>query len=100
MKQPCVYILASERNGTLYTGVTTNIVQRIYQHKHGLIEGFTKKHNVKLLVYYEQHATLDTALLREDQMKEWRRSWKMDLIQKDNPQWLDLYENLKSDIIR
>ncbi len=94
VKHPCVYMLASERNGTLYIGSTSNLVQRIYQHKNEVIEGFTKKHNVKLLVYYEQHATLDTALIRENQMKLWKRKWKMNLIEKENPQWLDLYDSL------
>ncbi|MCH9844980.1 MAG: GIY-YIG nuclease family protein [Alphaproteobacteria bacterium] len=94
MKQPCVYILASERNGILYIGVTSNLLQRIYQHKHEMIEGFTKKHNVKLLVYYEHHATMESAITREKQMKIWKRQWKMNLIERDNPQWLDLYDSL------
>ncbi len=94
MKEPCLYILASKRNGTLYIGSTSNLVQRIYQYKHEVIEGFTKKHNVKLLVYYEQHATLDKALTRENQMKLWKRQWKIELIERDNPQWLDLYDSL------
>ena len=94
MKQPCVYILASERNGTLYTGVTSDIVQRIYQHKHKLVEGFTKKYDVNLLVYYEQHAVMETAIIKEKQMKKWNRQWKMNLIERDNPDWLDLYDSL------
>ena len=94
MKYPCVYILASEKNGTLYTGVTSDIVQRIYQHKHKLVEGFTKKYDVNLLVYYEQHAVMETAIIKENQIKKWNRQWKMNLIERDNPDWLDLYDSL------
>ena len=92
MKNPCVYILASQRNGTLYIGVTSNLVQRIWQHKEGAVEGFTKKHNVKLLAWYEQHETMESAISREKAMKEWKRSWKLRLIEEQNPDWLDLYE--------
>ncbi|MCH9852157.1 MAG: GIY-YIG nuclease family protein [Alphaproteobacteria bacterium] len=94
MKYPCVYILANKKNGTLYIGVTSNIVQRIYQHKHKMVEGFTEKYGVNLLVYYEQHATMETAILKEKQMKEWQRQWKINLIERENPQWLDLYDSL------
>ena len=94
MKYPCVYIIASEKNGTLYTGVTSDIVQRIYQHKHKLVEGFTKKYDVNLLVYYEQHAVMETAIIKENQIKKWNRQWKMNLIERDNPDWLDLYDSL------
>ncbi len=78
-KQPCVYILASKRNGTLYIGVTSNLIQRIYQHKHNLVEGFTKKYAVKLLVYYELHDTMGTAITKEKQLKKWNRIWKLEL---------------------
>jgi putative endonuclease len=94
MKHPCVYILASKRNGTLYVGVTSNLAQRIWQHKEGLAEGFTKDHNVKLLVWYEQHATMESAISREKALKEWRRAWKCELIEETNPYWRDLYELL------
>ena len=94
LKQPCLYILASKRNGTLYIGVTSNLVQRIYQHKHKTLDGFTKTRNVNFLVYYEQHETMEMAITREKQMKIWKREWKMNLIEKDNPRWLDLYDSL------
>ena len=94
MKQPCVHILASRKNGTLYTGVTSNIVQRIWQHKNDLVEGFTKKHGVHLLVWFEAHVTMESAIQREKTIKSWKRCWKMELIESANPQWQDLYEEL------
>jgi len=94
MKQPCVYLLASQRNGTLYVGVTSNLVQRVWQHKEGLAEGFTKKYGVKLLVWYEQHETMGSAIAREKAIKEWQRIWKIELIEKANPDWNDLYAGL------
>ena len=94
-KHPAVYILASQRNGTLYIGVTSDLVQRIWQHKQGQVEGFTKKYNVHLLVYYEYHEDMDSAIRREKQMKEWKRDWKLQLIEKHNPDWSDLYENVR-----
>ena len=90
-KQPYVYILASKKNGTLYIGVTSNLIQRIWQHKNNQVEGFTKKYNVHTLVYYEQHEMMETAITREKQMKKWKRDWKIKLIEKDNPQWEDLW---------
>ena len=90
-KQPYVYILARKKNGTLYIGVTSNLIQRIWQHKNNQIEGFTKKYNVHTLVYYEQHEMMETAITREKQMKKWKRDWKIKLIEKDNPQWEDLW---------
>ena len=89
-KQPCVYILASQRNGTLYTGVTRNLIQRVYQHKNYLIEGFTKKYGVHSLVYYELHESILVAITREKQIKKWKRQWKIELIEKNNPNWKDL----------
>ncbi len=89
-----VYILASERNGTLYVGVTNNIVRRVWEHKEGVAEGFTKKYNVKRLVYVEEHSQIGAAIHREKRLKEWQRKWKLDLIEKDNPNWDDLYEQL------
>ena len=91
-KQFYVYILASKRNGTLYTGVTSIITERIWQHKNDMVEGFTKKYNVKILVYYEVHDNADSAINREKQIKKWRRAWKIKLIEKKNPGWRDLYE--------
>jgi len=86
-KQFYVYILASKRNGTLYTGVTSNLSQRIWQHKNDQIDGFSKKYNIKQLVFFEKHDTAESAILREKQIKKWNRAWKLNLIKKDNPQW-------------
>ncbi|MEI6707857.1 MAG: GIY-YIG nuclease family protein [Methylococcales bacterium] len=94
-KQPCVYILASQRNGTLYIGVTSDLIKRIYQHRENLIEGFTKRYNVHLLVWYEIHETMESAILREKQLKNWSRSAKLRLIEKQNPNWMDLWLNLQ-----
>lgn len=94
MKQPCVYMLASQRNGTLYVGVTSNLVQRVSQHKEALAEGFTSKYGVKMLVWYEQHETMISAIAREKAIKEWQRAWKLALIEKANPEWNDLYAGL------
>lgn len=91
MKDPCVYILASQRNGTLYIGVTSDIHGRMQEHAKGLIEGFTKRYRVKHLVYYEMHEDMDQAITRETQLKEWRRLWKLRLIEQANPEWIDLY---------
>jgi len=91
-----VYILASERNGTLYVGVTNDIIRRIQEHKEGLIEGFTKKYKVHTLVYYETYNDIDEAIYREKQMKIWKRKYKLDLIEKYNPNWKDLYYELIS----
>ena len=89
-----VYILSSQRNGTLYIGVTSDLPRRIHEHKEGLVEGFTKKYNVKNLVYYERHGNAESAIQREKSMKEWKRVWKLELIEKHNPQWLDLFDTL------
>ena len=94
MKLPCVYILASKRNGTLYVGVTSNLVQRIWQHKSDFVEGFTKRYRVHTLVWYEVHGSMETAIAREKAIKEWKRAWKLNLIEKGNPTWRDLYEEL------
>jgi putative endonuclease len=88
-----VYIVTSKRNGTLYLGVTSDLVQRAYQHREGLIDGFSKKYGCRLLVWYERHEQMHTALAREKEIKKWRRAWKLALIEKDNPQWRDLYED-------
>ena len=91
MKQPCVYILASRRNGTLYTGVTSDLVQRVWQHNNGVVEGFTKRYRVHLLVWFEIHATMASAIAPEKAIKEWKRDWKIELIETGNPNWRDLY---------
>ena len=92
--QPCVYILASRRNGTLYSGVTSNLVQRIWQHKNDAVDGFTRKYAVHSLVWYELHATMESAIGREKALKEWRRAWKLKLIETTNPHWRDLYDDI------
>jgi predicted GIY-YIG superfamily endonuclease len=94
MKQPAVYIAASERNGTLYTGVTSNLPQRAYQHREGLIPGFTKRYGCKLLVWYEMHETMESAILREKQIKAGSRKKKLALIESLNPTWRDLFDDL------
>ncbi|MDR2219265.1 MAG: GIY-YIG nuclease family protein [Methylobacillus sp.] len=94
MKIPCVYILASKKNSTLYTGVTSNLVQRVWQHKEGIVEGFTKKYGVKLLVWYEIHATMESAIAREKQIKGGSRKKKLMLIEAKNPDWKDLYAEI------
>ena len=93
-KQPCIYILSSRKNGTLYTGATSNLIQRVYQHKSDLVEGFSKKYGLHTLVYYELHESMETAITREKQIKKWKRQWKIELIEKSNPEWADLYEEL------
>ena len=93
-KQACVYILTNKRNGTLYTGVTSNLIKRTWQHKNHVTEGFTKKYRLHKLVWYELHQDMESAILREKQIKNWRRSWKLKLIEEFNPQWHDLYANI------
>ena len=89
-----VYILASKKNGTLYIGMTNNLLKRVDQHKKNLIEGFTKKYGVHRLVYYEQFRDVGHAITREKRMKEWQRQWKINLIEKNNPDWNDLFAHL------
>jgi putative endonuclease len=89
-----VYILASAPGGTLYTGVTNDLVRRTYEHREGLLKGFTKKYDVKRLVYFEQRATAYEAIQREKNIKHWSRGWKIDLIVKENPEWRDLYVDI------
>ncbi len=91
MKSPCVYILANIPKGTLYIGVTSNLIQRIWQHKSGLVEGFSKRYNLHTLVWYELHETMESAIVRENAVKKWNRAWKIELIEKTNPNWTDLY---------
>ena len=94
MKQPCVYILASARNGTLYIGVTSNLAQRVWQHKNDLADGFSKRYGVHTLVWYEAHENMVSAIWREKALKRWKRGWKLRLIEATNPRWTDLYEEL------
>ena len=89
-----VYILASRRNGTLYIGMTDNLIQRVWMHRNSVLPGFTKRYRVKTLVWYEQHETREAALTRERQMKNWNRAWKIQAIENMNPLWSDLYEGL------
>ncbi len=90
-KQPCVYLLASRRNDTLYVGVTSDLVKRIWEHKNDIVEGFTKRYRVHALVWFEPHETMESAIAREKAIKEWKRKWKLDLIEKSNPDCADLY---------
>lgn len=89
-----VYLLASQKNGTLYTGVTSDLIKRVWQHKNDVVDGFSKKYNVHLLVWYEVHDEIGSAIVREKQIKEWKRLWKLELIEKSNPTWKDLYSEI------
>lgn len=91
MKPYFVYMLASKRNGTLYVGVTSNLSRRVYEHREGIIQGFTTNYGVKLLVWYEAFPTALEAIAAEKRIKRWRRAWKLELIERENPQWRDLY---------
>jgi putative endonuclease len=93
-KYPTVYILASQRNGTLYIGVTSDPVKRIWQHRNDVVEGFTQRYAVHLLVYFEQHVGMDAAITREKQLKKWNRAWKLKLIEERNPDWRDLWDEI------
>ena len=92
--QPCVYILASQRNGTLYVGVTSSLVKRVWEHRSDFVDGFSKKYGVHMLVWYELHATMESAIEREKRLKRWNRSWKLELIEGANPEWRDLYPEI------
>lgn len=93
-RQPCVYLLSCNKNGTLYVGVTSNLIKRIWEHKNNLVHGFTNQYSVHNLVWYELHETMDSAIAREKAIKNWKRQWKINLIQKANPKWMDLYHTL------
>ena len=93
-KQPCVYLLASKRNGTLYVGVTSDLIRRTWEHREHLVEGFTKKYKVRTLVWFELHETMESAIRREKQLKKWNRAWKIRMIEANNPTWRDLYSDL------
>jgi putative endonuclease len=93
-KQPAVNILANKRNGTLYVGVTSDLVKRIWEHKNNMVEGFTKRYHVDDLVWYELHESMECAIMREKRLKDWKRAWKLKLIESKNPDWLDLYDRI------
>jgi putative endonuclease len=93
-KQPAVYILASKRNGTLYVGVTSDLVKRVWEHRNNLVEGFTKRYGLHQLVWYELHESMDSAIAREKRLKDWKRKWKVQLIEKTNSNWQDLYDRI------
>lgn len=93
-KQPCVYILASKRNGTLYVGVTSDLARRVSDHRSGAVAGFTRDYGVRTLVFAEFHETMEGAILREKRIKKWRRAWKLELIERHNPQWRDVSDEL------
>ncbi|MDQ8023029.1 MAG: GIY-YIG nuclease family protein [Moraxellaceae bacterium] len=90
-----MYILASQRNGTLYVGVTSDLVKRVWQHRSDAVPGFTLQHEVHALVWYEQHETMRSAITREKQIKQWRRAWKLRLIETGNPYWRDLWDGIQ-----
>ena len=94
MKQPSVYILANKKNGTLYIGVTSDLVKRIWQHKNHVVSGFTEEYEVHQLVYFEQLDDMENAITREKVIKKWNRAWKIRLIEQNNPKWLDLYNDI------
>ena len=94
MKNYYVYILANKKNGTLYIVITSNLIKRTWEHKNNIIVGFTKKYSINHLVYYEQFDSPETAIEREKQLKNWRRRWKINQIEKENPDWIDLYDTI------
>ncbi len=94
MKNYYVYILCNKRNSTLYTGMTSDLIKRIYEHKNNLVDGFTKKYKIHRLVWYEIHEIAEAAISREKQIKKWNRKWKLELIEKNNPEWNDLYKDV------
>ena len=93
-KRPAVYILANKKNGTLYVGVTSDLIKRVWEHKNNLVYGFTKRYSVHKLMWYELHETMISAITREKTLKNWKRAWKMELIEENNPLWRDLYETI------
>jgi putative endonuclease len=94
MKKGFVYIMCNKQDGVLYIGVTSDIVKRVYEHKNGFVDGFTKQYNLKNLVYYEIYDDIEEAIKREKQLKNWHREWKIELVNKQNPHWEDLYESI------
>jgi putative endonuclease len=94
LKRPCVYIVTNHRHGTLYIGVTSDIALRLWQHRAGVFEGFSKRYGLRLLVWFEMHDDMESAIVREKQLKKWNRGWKIELVEKMNPTWRDLYQEL------
>ena len=94
MKSPAVYIMANRYRGSICVGVSSDLIGRVSQHRPGMVEGFTKKYGLKLLVFWEPHAAMEYAIKREKQLKDWKRAWKIPLIEKANPDWKDLFESL------
>jgi putative endonuclease len=94
-RQPAVYILASRRNGTLYIGVTSDLIARVWHHRTDAVPGFTQKYGVHTLVYYELHDTMYAAITREKRLKKWNRAWKVQLIERSNPKWADLWDQIR-----
>ena len=94
MKKGFVYIMSNKQDGVLYIGVTSDIVKRVYEHKNGFVDGFTKQYHLKNLVYYEIYDDIEEAIKREKQLKNWHREWKIELVNKQNPHWKDLYESI------
>ena len=94
MRIPCVYILANEPYGTLYIGVTSNLVRRVWEHKNDFVAGFTRRYRVHRLIWHEVHESMESAISREKALKKWNRAWKIELIEKSNPKWIDLYEEI------
>ncbi len=94
MKSPCVYISASQKNGTLYVGVTSDLIKRVWEHKNDMVAGYTKRYKVHCLVWYEQHGSMESAIAREKALKAWQRKWKIELIESGNPAWQDLYDSI------
>ncbi len=92
--QPCVYLLANKKNGTLYTGVTSNLIRRIWEHRNNVVRGFTQKYSVHLLVWFELHGSMESAIQREKNIKNWKRAWKIKIIEEKNLKWNDLYKDL------
>ena len=93
-KQPTVYILASKRNGTLYIGVTSDLVRRVWEHKNNMVKGFTERYKIHRLVWYESHVEMESAIVREKRLKKWKREWKLEMIEAFNPEWEDLYHKI------
>ena len=94
VQEPCVYIMANKRNGTLYVGVTSDLPKRVWEHKNHVVPGFTEQYKVHDLVWYEPHERMESVIVREKQLKKWHRDWKLDLIEKKNPYWMDLFNEL------
>jgi putative endonuclease len=94
IRQPAVYLLASRQRGTLYVGATSDLIKRVYEHQHDVVEGFTRRHGVHTLVWYELHETMEAAILREKRIKAWQRAWKLQLVESANPDWNDLYPGI------